>query len=66
MDEQYIFLDKLCDSVTPIYFYFEILEKVENTNDLKEKIKYLELLQELKKTCKLQLETTRTLLHTGF
>lgn len=56
-------LDKLCDELTPLYFYFHLLNAVENTTDVKDKIRHLEMVRLMKNRCDKSLINIREILH---
>lgn len=61
MDEENI--DKLCDELTPIYFYFHLLNIAEDEIHIKDKIKHLETIRDLKDKCDKSLTNIRNILH---
>jgi len=60
------FFDGMANSLTALFFYFEILDKLEAESDFNKKIKELELLVDLKQYCKEEIPKIRTLMHKGF
>lgn len=56
-------INKLCNELSPIYFYFHLAKTLEQELDISDKVRHLEMIRIMKERCDESLTNIRNILH---
>lgn len=56
-------MEKMCSELTPIYFYFHLIDSLEKEPDVQKKLHHLEMIRLMKDRCDKSLINIRHILH---